>query len=452
VAISGPYGATQTGRAVETPSLRKILTCRPARPAEEEPCARRILSTLARQAYRRPVTERESLTLVDFFRAGRRDGDFIAGLQFGLQRILAAPSFLFRVERDPARVPANGVYRISDLELASRLSFFLWSSVPDRELVDLAVGGTLHQPAVLDRQVARMLADPRSKALIENFVGQWLLLRNIRDVSPDPELFQVFDETLRASLEQETTLFMDDQLRHNRSVVELLSANYTFVNERLARHYQIPNVYGNYFRRVEFGPDNPRGGLLGQGSLLMVTSYPNRTSPVLRGKWVLDSLLGTPPPQPPANVPGLKDRDENGKPASVRARLEQHRKNPVCAACHASMDPLGFALENFDAVGQWRTTEAGAPIDASGMLPNGSTFQGPAGLRAALLARREQFVGAFTEKLLAYALGRQLEAIDMPAVRAVVRGSRPDGYRWHSIISGIVRSQPFMMRALGPQP
>ncbi|MES1256164.1 MAG: DUF1592 domain-containing protein, partial [Acidobacteriota bacterium] len=408
VAISGPYAAAARGGSADTPSVRKVLACRPATAADEEPCARRILASLARQAYRRPVSDKEVQTLVEFYRTGRREGDFVAGIQVALARILAAPNFLFRVERDPSRVAAGAAYRVSDIELASRLSFFLWSSIPDRTLVNLAVQGTLHQPAVLDQQVRRMIADPRSKALVENFVGQWLLLRNLRDAAPDQEMFSDFDETLRDALQQETRLFVDDQLRRNQSVVDLLSARYTFLNERLARHYQIPNVFGSRFRRVALDNDSPRGGLLGQGSLLMVTSYPNRTSPVLRGKWVLESLLGTPPPQPPANVPGLKDSGENGRPASVRARLEAHRKNPVCAACHTSMDPLGFALENFDATGKWRTVDAGTPVDASGVLPNGTAFQGPNGLRTALLARREQFVGAMTEKLLAYALGRQL--------------------------------------------
>jgi hypothetical protein len=291
-----------------------------------------------------------------------------------------------------------------------------------------------------------MIAAPRSRALTDNFVGQWLLLRNIKTTEPSEPLFPDFDDELRASLEQETTLFVDDQIHRNRSVVELLSARYTFLNERLARHYGVPGVFGTGFRRVDLPADSPRGGLLGQGALMMVTSYPNRTSPVLRGKWVLDSLLGTPPPQPPPNVPGLKDTGAGGKPATVRARLEEHRKNPVCAACHASMDPLGFALENFDPTGKWRATDAGAPIDASGVLPNGTTFQGPAGLRDALLARKEQFVQAMTEKLLAYALGRQLEAYDMPAVRKIVHDARPTDYRWQSIIVGIVRSEPFLKR------
>ena len=332
---------------------------------------------------------------------------------------------------------AGAVAQVSSIDLASRLSFFLWSSIPDATLTDLAAKGRLHQPAVLDSQVRRMIADPKSKALVDNFVGQWLLLRDIRDAEPDQQIFTAFSDELRAAYEQETQLFVYDQLARNQGVVDLLSARYTFLNERLANYYGIPGVYGSRFRRVD---------LLGQGSLLMVTSYPNRTSPVLRGKWVLDSLMGTPPPQPPPNVPGLKDTGAGGKPASVRARLEEHRKNPVCAACHAPMDPLGFALENFDATGKWRTTDAGMPVDASGVLPNGTAFTGPIGLRDALLARKEQFVQAMTQKLLAYALGRQLEAYDMPTVRKIVRDARADDYRWQSIIGGIVKSGPFLMR------
>ena len=449
VAISGPYGPAQgghQGRRDESASRRRVVVCHPASQTEEEPCARRILSTVARRAYRRPPTEKEVRTLVGFFADGRRGGDFDAGIQFALERVLADPNFLFRVERDPKSF-AGSVYRISDLELASRLSFFLWSSIPDDELLGLALKGTLKDPVVLDRQIQRMTADPRSKALVENFVGQWLLLRNIRNVAPDTDLFREFDEALRESLRRETELFVDSQFREDRSVVDLLSANYSFVNERLARHYRIPGVYGSYFRRVTFGKDDARGGLLGQGSLLMVTSYPNRTSPVLRGKWVLDSLLGTPPSPPPPNVPGLKDRGGDGKPATVRARLEDHRKNPVCASCHATMDPLGFALENFDAIGRWRTTDAGAAVDASGTLPGGAAFQGPGGLRDALLGRREQFVRAVTEKLLAYALGRGLEPFDMPTVRQIVRDSAAHEYRWSFIVSGIVRSAPFLMRS-----
>ncbi|HVY34789.1 MAG TPA: DUF1592 domain-containing protein, partial [Caulobacteraceae bacterium] len=445
VAISGPFNASSKGHA-ETASLRKILVCKPATAAQEEPCAKRILTSLATQAFRRPITAKETATLIGFYREGRQGGDFTTGLQVGVSRILSSPNFLFRVEQDPPRIAPGGVYRVSDRELASRLSFFLWSSIPDPTLATLAAQGKLHQPAVLDGQVRRMLADPRSKALVDNFVGQWLLLRNIKTVGPDQQMFPDFDEELRSAFEQETTLFVNDQIHRDRSVVELLSARYTFLNERLARHYGIPGVSGIRFRRVDLPADSPRGGLLGQGSLQMVTSYPNRTSPVLRGKWVLDSLLGTPPPEPPPNVPALKDTGAGGKPASVRARLEEHRKNPVCAACHATMDPLGFALENFDATGKWRVDDAGMKVDASGVLPNGTKFVGPNGLRDALLARKEQFVQAMTQKLLAYALGRQIEAYDMPAVRKVVHDARKDDYRWQSIIGGIVKSEPFLMR------
>ncbi len=450
ITITGPYGASERVRT-DTPSLRKILLCRPSTASQEEPCARRILSALASQGYRRPVSAKTVQDLMTFYRAGRKNGDFASGLQAALSCILASPDFLFRVERDPVHAVPGAAYRIGDLELASRLSFFLWSSIPDRSLESLAVQGKLHQPAVLDQQVKRMIADPRSKALIDNFVGQWLLLRDIRAGQPDGALFPGFDEALRDAFEQETKLFFNDQIARNHSVVELLSARYTFLNERLAKYYGIANVYGTRFRRVDLPADSPRGGLLGQGSLLMVTSYPNRTSPVLRGKWVLTSLLGTPPPQPPPNVPGLKATGEGGKPATVRVRLEAHRKNPVCAACHASMDPLGFALENFDATGKLRATDAGAPIDASGVLPNGTKFAGPVGLRDALLARKEQFVQSLTEKLLAYALGRQLEAYDMPTVRKIVHDAQPNDYSWRSIIGGIVKSEPFLMRTAPPK-
>jgi hypothetical protein len=333
------------------------------------------------------------------------------------------------------------------------LSFFLWSSVPDEELLDIAGRGQLKDPAVLDRQVRRMLASPRSKtALVKNFVGQWLQLRPLGKVEPSDTAFPDFDENLREAFLEETNLFVDSTLREDRSVVELLSANYTFVNERLARHYQIPDVHGNRFRRVTFDNDERRGGLLGHGSLLTVTSYPNRTSPVLRGKWLLDNILGTPPPPPPADVPPLPERGEDGKAVSVRERLEQHRKNPVCASCHAPMDPLGFALENFDAIGAWRTSsEAGGPIDAAGTLPDGAKVQGLKGLRSLLVSRREQFVGAMSGKLLSYAIGRGLEYYDRPAVRRIVRDSAPNEYRWSSLILGVVRSAPFQMRTARSQ-
>ncbi len=444
VAINGPYSVLGPG---DTPSRRKIFGCRPTLAADEEPCARKILATLARRAYRRPVTEEDLRTLLDFYTSGRQEAGFEAGIQLGLERLLASPDFLFRVEYDPANVAPGSSYRLSDLELASRLSFFLWSSIPDDELLDVAGRGKLRDPGELERQARRLLADPRSKALVDNFAGQWLRLRDVRSVAPDHRLFYPdFDENLRQSFHRETELFIESQLRDDRSVLDLLRANYSFVNERLARHYGIPNVYGNHFRRVTFSRNEQRGGLLGHGSLLTVTSYPNRTSPVLRGKWLLENVLGTPPPPPPPNVPALRDRGENGKPASVRERLEQHRKNPVCANCHAPMDPLGFALENFDAIGRWRTISDGTAIDASGTLPSGAQFVGLAGLRTLLLSRREQFAGTVVEKLLAYALGRTLQYYDFPTVRTIARDAASTDYRWSSIILGIVKSTPFRLR------
>ena len=443
VSIGGPYHVTGTS---ETPSRLQIMVCRPANGADEEPCARKILSTLARRAYRRPVVEKELQALLGFYQSGRAVSDFDGGIQFALERLLVDPNFLFRVERDPANSAPGSVYPLTDLELASRLSFFLWSSIPDDELLDLAIEGTLREPAVLERQVRRLLVDRRSKALIDNFVGQWLALRSIRNVSPDPRLFPDFDENLRDALEQETRLFVGSQLREDRSVLDLLRANYTFVNERLARHYQIPGVYGNGFRRLALN-DDTRGGLLGHASLLTVTSYGNRTSPVLRGKWVLESLLGTPPLPPPPDVPGLPDGDGGDKPTSVRERLERHRENPVCASCHAPMDPLGFALENFDAVGAWRSTnEAGTPVDTSATLPDGTQIQGVTGLRTFLLSRPEQFAGTVTEKLLGYALGRGVQYHDFSTVRRIVREAASTDYRWSNLIVGIVTSTPFQMR------
>ena len=441
IAIDGPFKITGPG---DTPSRRKILLCTP-RGGDDEACAKRILSAVAKRAYRRPVTDDDLRTLTDFYRTGRRDGTFESGIQFALERILIDPDFLFRTERDPSGAKAGTPYRLTDLELASRLSFFLWSSIPDDELLDEAARGRLKDPAVLAAQVRRMMADPRAKALVENFAGQWLVLRNIRDAAPDPDLFPDFDENLREAFQRETELFIESQMRDDRSVPELLTANYTFLNERLARHYGIPDVQGTRFRRVALAGAQ-RGGLLGHGSLLTVTSYPNRTSPVLRGKWLLENILGTPPPPPPPDVPALKDKGENGRPQSVRERLEDHRRNPTCAACHAPMDPLGFALDHFDAVGKWREADAGTAVDASGTLPDGSTFQGLDGLRTLLDSRREQFVATVTEKLLAYALGRGLEAYDMPAVRKVVRDASGDGHRWSSIVLGIVDSVPFRMK------
>jgi hypothetical protein len=446
VEITGPYDSVGPG---DTPSRRAIFSCQPASRDDERTCARDILTRLARRAFRRPVDERDAAVLLEFFEAGRRDGGFEAGVQLAIERLLTDPEFLFRIEHDPPGVRPGGVYPISDLELASRLSFFLWSSVPDAELLDLAARRHLSRPEILERQVRRLLAHPRARqALVDNFAGQWLELRNVREHTPDPDVFDEFDENLREAFRRETELFIESQLAADRSIVDLVAADYTFVNERLARHYGIPNVSGERFRRVPVGGDGQvRGGLLGHGSLLMVTSYPNRTSPVLRGKYVLGNLLGTPPPPPPPDVPALKEKGEDGRLASVRERLQEHRKSPACAGCHAQMDPLGFALEPFDATGRWRAVdESGRPVDASGSLPDGSKFEGPAGLRALILARREQFVQTVTEKLLTYALGRRLEYYDLPVVRQIVREAAPSGYRWSSVILGIVRSTPFRMR------
>ena len=450
VAIGGPYVDAGAG---DTPSRRRIFTCTPASSARERDCARTILSTLGRRAFRRPVTDADVAALMTFYDAARSedsDAGFEGGIQRALERLLMDPEFLFRIEHDPANAAPRAPYRVSDIELASRLSFFLWSSIPDDELLDAASRNRLGQPAALEQQVRRMFNDVRARrALVANFAGQWLELRNIREHTPDPDTFDEFDENLREAMRRETELFLESQLSEDRSVVDLLSADYTFLNERLARHYGIPGVYGERFRRVPLGADRDyRRGLLGHASLLTVTSYPNRTSPVLRGKWVLAQFLGAPPPPPPPDVnTTLADKDSSGRLVSVRARLEEHRQNATCAMCHAQMDPLGFALENFDAMGRWRTVAEGdTEIDASGGLVDGSQFAGPAGLRTVLLNRREQFVTTVTEKLLSYALGRRLEAFDQPAVRKIVRDAAADNYRWSSLVRGIVTSVPFQMR------
>ncbi len=444
--ISGPYGADGAG---DTPSRRRILTCRPrtgAAGADQAACARSILSSLARRAYRRPVTGGDLDRLLPFFEQGRGEGGFERGIQRALERLLVSPEFLFRVERDPGGVAAGDVYPVSDLELASRLSFFLWSSIPDEELLDTAVRGELRDPGVLERQVRRMLADDRSAALVDNFAEQWLFLRDVDAKEPDAGFFPGFDENLRRAFRRETELFVDSVLRGDGSVLDLLTASHTFVNERLARHYGIPHVYGSHFRRVEL--DSPeRRGLLGQGSILTLTSYATRTSPVLRGKWILENLLSSPPPPPPPDVPSLDETTESGEARSMREAMEQHRANPACASCHSQMDPLGFALENFDAIGRWRTvSESDTPIDASGVLPDGRRFEGPAGLRTALLHAPDQFVHTVTEKLLTYALGRGIEHFDAPTIRAIVRDAERDGYSFASIVLGIVNSTPFQMR------
>ena len=442
--VGGPY---QPSVAHDTPSRRRIFICRPTTRTAEEPCARRILSTLARRAYRRPVTDADMKTLVEFYRAGRADGGFDRGIEEGIRRMLSAPSFLFRVEHAPPTNPAAAA--VTPLDLASRLSFFLWSSIPDDELLDAATRGTLSTPAVLERQVRRMLRDERSQALVDNFAMQWLQLGRLAGVVPDVDAFPDFDENLRDAMQQETRLFVASQMRDDRSVVDLVGANYSFVNERLARHYGIPDVYGSRFRRVEFA-DGIRGGLLGQASILTATSYPNRTSPVLRGRWLLETLLGAPPPPPPPDVPLLKENGADGERHSVRERLDAHRKNAACAVCHVRMDPLGFSLENFDALGAWRTTSDGVAVDASASLPDGSRFDGVKGLRELLVSHREDFARTFSGRLLSYAIGRGLETYDQPAVRKIVREAAAADYRWSTVVLAIVRSTPFGMSAGAP--
>ena len=442
VIIGGPYNSTGAG---DTTTRRKIFLCRPSSSLGDEACAAKILSTLARRAYRRPVTDEDVQPLLRLYDAGTKERGFEAGIGTALEGILVCPEFLFRIERDPVSVAPNTVYRLTDLELASRLSFFLWSSIPDDQLLDVAIQGKLKNREVLERQVRRMLADPRSDALVSNFAGQWLYLRNLRSVLPDAGAFPEFDENLRRSFQRETELFLESNIREDRGLLELLSANYTFLNERLAHHYGIPNIYGSHFRRVTLTDEN-RWGLMGQGSILTVTSYANRTSPVARGKWLLENVLGTPPPPPPPNVPSLKENGENGKFFSMRQQMEQHRANPACAVCHTRMDPLGFAMENFNGIGEWRTTDANAPIDASGSLPDGTKFKGPAELRKVLLSKPEQFVNTVTEKLLTYALGRGFEYYDEPAVRKIIRDAAPYNYSWSSLILGIVNSTPFQAK------
>ncbi len=442
--IAGPYDASGAG---DTPSRRRIFVCYPRASSEEEPCAEKILSTLVRRAWRRPVTGADLEAPLRLFRETRAAEGFEKGIEIALRAVLVSPQFLFRIERDPAEVRPEEAYRISDLELASRLSFFLWSSIPDDELLDLAAAGKLSDPAVLEQQTRRMLADPRSHALVNNFAAQWLQLRNLESAHPDPRLFPDFDHNLRESMRRETELLVETVLRQDRSVLELLRARYTFLDERLARHYGVSYVYGSRFRKVELGPELPRGGLLGHASILTVTSYANRTSPVLRGKWILANLLGTPPSPPPPELPPLKATDRNGRVLTGRERLAQHRASPACASCHNVMDPLGFALENYDAVGRWRSLDEGKPVDATGALADGTAFRGPGELREALLRRPELVVSTVTEKLLIYALGRGLEYYDAPAVRRVVREAARDDFRISSVIVGIVRSTPFQMRS-----
>jgi hypothetical protein len=442
VMIGGPYGSRTPG---ESEVRRRIFSCRPKDAAAEEPCARRILSTLATRAYRRPVTEPQLRVLLDFYRTGRKEGGtFDAGVQRGLERMLAAPSFLFRVEQPPAGIAPGTPYRLGDFELASRLSFFIWGSIPDDELLNLAARGTLKDRAVVAQQVQRMLRDSRSQGLVDNFASRWLELGKLPGVVPDTDLYREWDESLRHSMERETKLFIGDQVRQDRGIPDLINANYSFLNQRLATHYGVPNIYGDHFRKVAFA-DGRRGGLLGQGSLLSITSYPNRTSVVLRGRWVLANLLGAPPPAPPPDVPALADAGAGGAPRSLRERMEAHRANAVCASCHRRMDPLGFSLENFDATGKWREVSDGVSIDTTASLPDGTSFDGVSGLRAMIASHKEDFVRTVTGKLLAYAIGRGLTASDYPAVRTIVRDAAPSDYRWSAIVAGIVQSVPFSM-------
>lgn len=444
--IMGPYNPTGVS---ETPSRRKIFTCRPANAREEEPCAKKIISVLARQAFRRPVTEEHFEELMGAYQEGRNSGDFDTGIRIALQFILANPEFVFRFEYPPAKTAPGTNFRITDLELASRLAFFLWSTGPDDELINVASQGKLKDPAVLGQQVRRMLKDPRSEALAKNFAGQWLHLRNLKDAHPDVYLYPDSDDNLFLSMQRETELLFDSIVREDRSVVDLLTANYTFVDERLAKHYKIPNILGNKFRRVTLTDEN-RLGLLGQGSILTVTSFSNRTSPVVRGKWVLEQILGTAAPIPPPNVPQLEENNVvSGEPVklrSVRERLEKHRTNEPCASCHKIMDPMGLSLENFDAIGGWRTQDSGFPVDPSGELVDGTKVNNPAGLRQALLKYSDAYVRNFTVKLLTYALGRAITYTDMPVVRSIERQAVKNNNRFTSIVMGIVNSVPFQMR------
>jgi mono/diheme cytochrome c family protein len=441
--IGGPYAAQVPQ---DSPSRQLIFVCHPNSTAEELPCATRILSRLARRAYRRSASNDDVQTLLSFYKRVRANGNFDAGIRSSLERVLISPDFLFRIEADPAGVAPGAVYRISDVDLASRLSFALWSSMPDDTLLDLAISGKLKEPAVLEKQVLRMLAEPRAReALVQNFFAEWLQTRNVNLLNPESTKFPWFDDNLRFDFESEINMFLDAQLKENRSVVDLLTSNETFLNEQLAHHYGISGVYGTHFRKVTLTDEN-RFGLLGKAAILAVTSYTTRTTPTIRGKFLLENILAAPVPPPPPNIPALEASAPEGKVLSVREMLEAHRANPVCASCHARMDPLGFSLENFDAIGQWRTTDAGKPIDASGVLLDGTKVDGPVALRHALVAQKEQFVRTVTAKLLTYSLGRGIEYYDDPAIRGIVRNAAADDYRWSSVILGIVKSAPFQMR------
>jgi mono/diheme cytochrome c family protein len=440
VDISGPFKPAGPG---DTPSRRRVFTCQPATPAAEDACAEKIFTGLARRAFRRPVTASDVTPFMEAYSAEKKGATFEAGIRAGLEQMLVAPALLFRIQRDPADAKPDVPFRLSDIDLASRLSFFLWSSMPDEELLQVAERGRLKEPAVMEQQVRRMLADDRAAALVTNFATQWLYLRNLKGLVPDLFQFPDWDDDLRISAARETELFLENQLRQDRSVLDLMTANYSFLDERLAKHYGVPGVYGSRFRRVTFA-DGRRAGLLGHASILAVTSQPNRTSPVQRGKWVLENLLGTPPPPPPPDVPDLPSNDKE-QPKTIRERMEKHRTNSVCAGCHATMDPLGFALESFDAIGTFRTVADGHPVDTKSALPDGTRVDGPEGLRQLVETRRAQYLETVTEKLLTYALGRGTEYYDMPTVRKIVREAAQKNFTWSSLILGITTSTPFQM-------
>ena len=442
VSIEGPIESQGPGL---TPSREIIFSCIPEDYDAERGCAKEILTGLARKAYRRPLTEDDWLELSEFFESGFKEEGFDKGIQLALERILVAPDFLWRIQQDPEGLLPGESYEITDVELASRLSFFLWSGGPDEELLSLAENGRLRESGILKSQVTRMMDDPKAEAFIKNFIGQWLYLRNLDNVYPLPSAFPEFDDNLRESFKQETELFFDEQIREDHSLLDLFTANYSFLNERLADHYGVQGIYGNHFRKVSLD-GHKRGGLLGHGSLMTVTSYPNRTSVVLRGKFVLDNLLGSPPPEPPPNVPALEESSQTGKQLTMREAMAQHRENPACRVCHAAMDPIGFSLENYDAVGKWRDMFAGVDVDASGLLPDGAAFNGRKGLENLILDRPTDFVATVTEKLLTYALGRGVEYYDMPTVRSIVRQSEQEDFSWSSLILGVVKSAPFQMR------
>jgi len=442
VSIAGPFEATGPG---ESASRQRIFVCRPTAAEEEDDCAKQILNKLLHRACRQPVDDIDLINPMELYREAREVGDFENGIEIAISSVLLNPKFLFRIERDPSGVESGTAYRISDVELASRLSFFLWSSIPDDELLELAERGQLSNPEILDQQTLRMLADDRSQAMVSNFAGQWLHLRNLESTTPDGRLFPDFDDNLRQAFQEETERFFESIMREDRSVLDLIKTDYTYLNERLAKHYGIPHVYGSHFRRVTLSEDSKRGGLLRHGSILTVTSYATRTSPVIRGKWILDNILGTPPPPPPDNIPALKDNTVAAN-LSVRERLAQHRANPACASCHNLIDPVGFSLENFDAVGRWREMEEGKPVDASGGLPFGEPFTGISGLEQGLLDRPELFVSTMAEKLVTYAIGRGIEPSDAPAIRKIVQEAQANGFRFSSLALGIVKSKPFQMR------